>query len=131
MLLLLPALSEGQQGAKCPQSGPLSETQLAELQKGKLPAPRIRQLVVSCGIDFEPSGEVIGRLRATGMPEVVLGVVRVAFRPAERKLQAERAAWEYIKDSLNPAVFEGYLRQYPEGHFAAPARQRYRDLNSK
>jgi formylglycine-generating enzyme required for sulfatase activity len=89
MLLLLPALSDAQQAAKCPQAAPLSETQLAELHKGKLPAPRIRQLVVSCGIDFEPSGEVIGRLRSAGMPEVVLGAVRAATGPAATKRRAE------------------------------------------
>ena len=47
---------------------------------------------------------------------------------AERKQKAEQTLWESIKDSRDPAAFEDYLGRYPEGHFAAAARQRYRDL---
>jgi hypothetical protein len=114
MLLLLPASAEAQQVVKCP--GPLSEAQLTELVKGSVPATRIRQLVASCGIDFQPTGEAISRLRSSGMPQTVLDAVRAATGPAKRKRQAEQALWESIKDS-------------PEmGQFAAPARQKYRDL---
>jgi len=128
MLVLVPTLIEAQPAAPCPQSGPLSEAQLTELLKGSVAAPRIRQLVASCGVNFEPTGEAISRLRAAGMPQTVLAAVRAAIGPAERKRRVEQALWESIKDSQAPAVFEGYLRQYPEGQFAVTAQQKYRDL---
>ena len=64
VLFLLSALTDAQQPVKCPQAGPLSEAKLTELVKGSVPAARIGQFVGSCGIDFEPTGEVIGRLRS-------------------------------------------------------------------
>jgi serine/threonine protein kinase/tetratricopeptide (TPR) repeat protein len=63
--------------------------------------------------------------QSAGAPPDAVGV---ATGPAERKGQAEQALWETIKDSRDPAVFEDYLRRYPEGQFAAPARQRHGDL---
>jgi formylglycine-generating enzyme required for sulfatase activity len=125
MLLLLPTLTEAQPPVRC--SGPLSEAQLTDLLKA-VPTLRMRQLVASCGIAFEPTGEVIGRLRSAGMPQTVLDAVRAATGPAERKRQAEQALWESMKESQEPTAFEDYLRRYPEGQFAEPARQKYRDL---
>ncbi len=49
-------------------------------------------------------------------------------READRKQKADAAVWESIKDRVDPAVFEGYLRRNPEERFAAVARQRYGDL---
>ena len=129
MLLLLPALAEAQPAVRCPQSAPLSEDQLTKLVKGSVvPDAPIRQYLASCGIDFEADGGVIGRLRSAGASETVVDAVRAAIGPAERKRQAEQVLWESIKDSPDPMVFEDYLRRYPEGQFAAPARQRYGDL---
>jgi len=82
----LPALAEAQQVVKC--RGTLSEAQLTELVKGSIPAVRIGQLVASCGIDFEPTGEAISRLRSAGKPETVLGAVRTAVS-APPKLSAQ------------------------------------------
>jgi len=76
MILSLPALTEAQPAARC--SGPLSEAQLTALVKGSVPATRVRQLVASCGIDFEPNGAAISRLRSAGVPETALDAVRVA-----------------------------------------------------
>lgn len=83
MLLLLPALTEAQQAVNC--RGPLSEAQLTELVKGSVPAPRIGQFVASCGIDFEPTDDAIGRLRSVGALESVLAAVRAATGPAARQ----------------------------------------------
>jgi formylglycine-generating enzyme required for sulfatase activity len=85
MLLLLPALTEAQSVAKCPQPGPLSEAQLTDLAKSPVPAARVGQLVAVCGIDFEPTEEAISRLRSAGAPESVLAAVRSATGPATRK----------------------------------------------
>jgi hypothetical protein len=117
MLLLLPALTEAQQSVPCP--GPLSEAQLTQLVKGSVPAARIGQLVGGCGIDFEPTGEAIGRLRSAGMPQTVLDAVRTATGPAERKRQAEQALWESIKDSPEMESFADYLRRYPAFAFSS------------
>jgi formylglycine-generating enzyme required for sulfatase activity len=122
MLLLLPALTEAQPVARC--SRPLSEAQLTELQKGSVPAPVIGQNVAKCGIAFEPTGEVIGRLRSAGMPQTVLDAVRVAIGPAERARQAEQASWQSIKDSRDPGLFEQFLREYPASQYAGAVREK-------
>ena len=44
--------------------------------------------------------------------------------PAPEPEPASLAFWESIKDSPNPVDYEAYLRQHPEGHFAALARAR-------
>ena len=126
MFLLLLALTEAQQSVPCP--GPLSEAQLTQLVKGSVPAARIGQLVASCGIDFEPDGGAIGRLRSAGMPRTALDAVRAATGPAERKRQAEQALWESIKDSHEIESFEDYLRRYPEGLFEVHASLAIRRL---
>ena len=123
MLLLLPALTEAQQSVPCPQSGPLSEAQLTDLMKA-VPAPRIRQLVASCGIDFEPTLEPMEHLRSAGAPETVLDAVRVAIGPVERARQAEQASWQSIKDSRDPGLFEQFLREYPASQYAGAVRQK-------
>jgi len=87
--LLLPALTEAQQAVKCPQPGPLSVAQLTDLLKSPVPKTRVGQLVVSCGIDFEPAEDAIGRLRSAGAPESVL----VACCPREDPPQGSPASW--------------------------------------
>ena len=122
MLLLLPAWTEAQPVARC--SRPLSEAQLTELRKGSVPAPVIEQNVAKCGIAFESTGEVIGRLRSVGMPQTVLDAVRVAIGPAERARQAEQASWQSIKDSRDPGLFEQFLREYPASQYAGAVREK-------
>jgi hypothetical protein len=132
MLLLLPALAGAQQVVPCPGDGrPLSEARLIELVKGKAVfETRKRQLVASCGIDFEPTDEAIARLRSEGASEVVLDAVRAATGPAERKRQAEQSAWESTKDSRDPRTFERFLRDYPNGRNAGAARQKLEGLRT-
>ncbi len=50
----------------------------------------------------------------------------VAAQPVDK----ETIFWEGIKDSRNPAAFEAYLRQYPEGAFAELARFRISTLSA-
>jgi len=127
MLLLLSALA-GAQPVPVRCHGPLSEAQLTDMVKGSMPEPRIGQYVAACGIDFEPSEDAIDRLRSAGAPESVLAAVRAATGPTARKRKAESALWESIKDSQDAAVFEDYLRRYPEGQFVELARQKGRAL---
>ncbi len=54
-------------------------------------------------------------------------LIAAAEAKAER-LAAARELWESVKDSQNPADFEGYLTQYPDGTYAAEARNRRQAL---
>ena len=42
--------------------------------------------------------------------------------------QAEIVVWQSIKDGTSPAMFEEFLRQFPDGQFAAFARVRLKEL---
>jgi len=129
MLGSLPALAEAQQvPVRC--HDPLSEDQLTEMVKHSVPALPIQRNIAKCGIDFNATDEVIGRLRSAGAPETVLAAVRVATGPLERKRRADQALWDSVKDSQDPAKYEDYLRRYPAGQYAALARQKYRQLTA-
>ena len=129
MLVLLPALAEAQQvPVRC--HDPLSEDQLTEMVKHSVPALPIQRNIAKCGIDFDATDEVIGRLRSAGAPETVLAAVRVATGPLDRKRQADQAFWDSVKNSQDPAKYEDYLRRYPAGQYAALARQKYRQLTA-
>ena len=43
---------------------------------------------------------------------------------ATEELRAEMVFWESIRSSSDPADFRAYLEQYPQGRFAALARNR-------
>ena len=43
----------------------------------------------------------------------------------------ELALWDSVKDSRNPAAFEEYLRQFPDGAFAGIARLRLAELSGQ
>lgn len=45
--------------------------------------------------------------------------------------EAETAAWSGIKDSNNPAMFEAFLKQFPNGTFAPLASARLEQLKAK
>jgi len=45
--------------------------------------------------------------------------------------QAEIVVWQTIKDSTSPAMFEEYLRQFPDGQFSAFARVRLKELKGE
>jgi formylglycine-generating enzyme required for sulfatase activity len=129
-VLALAAAGEvaGQAPIRCP--GPLSEAQLLDLVKGRVPEPRVRQYVATCGIGFALTAETERRLRAAGATQAILDLLR-STEPgaaAELQLRAELALWESIKESRDGAVFEDYLRRYPAGQFAAAARSRLGEL---
>ena len=42
----------------------------------------------------------------------------------------ELAFWDTVKDSDNPAMYEAYLKGYPDGAFAALAKLRLDELGS-
>ena len=54
-----------------------------------------------------------------------------AEQQAAAKSEADAAAWSGIKDSDNPALFEAYLKQFPEGTFAGLAQARLDELKNK
>jgi uncharacterized caspase-like protein len=54
-----------------------------------------------------------------------------AEQQAAAKSEADAAAWSGIKDSDNPALFEAYLKQFPDGTFAALAQARLDELKAQ
>ena len=55
---------------------------------------------------------------------VTVNVTTAAMTPPPVATDREALFWMSIKDGTDPAGFEAYLRQYPEGTFSALARQR-------
>jgi peptidoglycan hydrolase-like protein with peptidoglycan-binding domain len=57
---------------------------------------------------------------------------QAAAAAEEQRLVAlkEIALWDTIKDSNNPALFDAYLKRYPSGQFAGPARSRIKELET-
>jgi hypothetical protein len=57
----------------------------------------------------------------------------VAAAPAnspDLHAQADLVYWESIRDSKNPAVFEDYLRRFPDGQFVVPAKSKLDELRA-
>ncbi len=50
-----------------------------------------------------------------------------AAMPAD--VAIELAFWDSVKDSDNPALYDAYLEQYPQGSFVALARARLKELS--
>jgi hypothetical protein len=55
---------------------------------------------------------------------VTVNVTTAAVSPPPVAADREALFWMSIKDGTDPASFEAYLKQYPQGTFAALARQR-------
>ena len=64
--------------------------------------------------------------------EAVRKAKEAAAAAEEQSLAAlkEIALWDTIKDSNNSALFDAYLKRYPGGQFAAPARSRMKELET-
>ena len=58
-------------------------------------------------------------------------VAAVTPPPAPSAQQAELLFWDSIKDSDNPATFEAYLKQFPNGIFAGLAQAKVDELKSE
>ncbi len=65
----------------------------------------------------EPKQEVVASIE----PPVNLSPTRDVL-PAQSRAEQEMLFWQSIKDSDQPAYFEAYLDQFPEGMYAAIAR---------
>ena len=74
---------------------------------------------------------IISKLTAA-FAVVLFAMLAVAPLPAEGQDEAatatERVFWQSVADSENPADFEAYLEQWPEGVFARLARTRLAEL---
>jgi hypothetical protein len=62
---------------------------------------------------------------------VTVNVTTVAATPPATTADREALFWASIKDGTDPAGFEAYLKQYPNGVFAPLARQRLAGLAGK
>jgi uncharacterized caspase-like protein len=54
--------------------------------------------------------------------------VRRGPDPGQARADRETVFWQSIQNSRDPADFEAYLKQYPDGSFAVLARNRLQDL---
>ena len=73
------------------------------------------------------SSSLTGDLVVNGTAGVTTAAVSAAAPAPDR----ESLFWMSIKDGTDPAGFEAYLRQYPQGTFAALARQRLASVSQQ
>ncbi|MDA7949217.1 MAG: SUMF1/EgtB/PvdO family nonheme iron enzyme [Hyphomicrobiaceae bacterium] len=73
----------------------------------------------------ELSLSLIGEFYLRGMPEA--GVVQAPLPPPD----PAAVAWETVKESIDPQLVQDYLKQFPQGIFAALARSKLRSLTEQ
>ncbi len=145
-LFIVAPIGADQEPARCPSTGPLSEADMIRLIAGQAAERRFGQFVAQCGVGIAVTGEVEERLRAAGATDAMIAMIRnaaqkqAAQKAAESQSQAEaaaavqqaveQAAWDVIKDSRDPQVFDSFLKQYPNGQHASPARNRLVELSA-
>ncbi|HJR20639.1 MAG TPA: caspase family protein, partial [Dongiaceae bacterium] len=77
------------------------------------------------------TGPVILKALSAAQPPQVAAVTPPPTPPAGASTQqAELLFWDSIKDSDNPATFQAYLTQFPNGVFAGLARAKIDELKS-
>jgi len=81
LLLALPLRARAQASVNCAAPGPLTQQRMAELA-GKVGEPRLIQYVMTCGVGFAVSAEEEGKLRAAGVSETVIQLIREKGRRA-------------------------------------------------
>jgi uncharacterized caspase-like protein len=64
------------------------------------------------------------RLAAPAAPATQPAAQPAAAAAPANTIEAERAYWESAKDSTNPDIFQDYLNQFPNGIYAALARDK-------
>jgi hypothetical protein len=77
LTVLLTCLSVGlaqETSIKC--AGPLTEVQITDLVKSYVPEARLKQIVNTCGIQFNLSSEIEKRLRTAGATQAILDFLR-------------------------------------------------------
>jgi formylglycine-generating enzyme required for sulfatase activity len=106
------AETQPQPALSCAQ--PLSESTLTELVKGTaVPPERIREYVAVCGVDFQPTGEAIGRLRSAGAAESVLDAVRAAVKSNPEPVEPVAPPPAVAVAKSNPAPVEAVIPPAP------------------
>ncbi len=127
-------VASSQQPVNCP--GPVTHALLTRLLNEGVSERRVVQVISTCGVAFELTPEREELLRAVNATDAVIAAIlreerkkadaaHALQREAEvRALAAEQAAWDVVKGSDDPRVFEEFLRQYPSGEYAASARER-------
>ena len=76
-------------------------------------------------VSYKVEGAVVPPLAAPAKP------AQAEPAPAPTDLNVEIVFWESIRASKDPADFRAYLEQYPQGKFAALARNRLAALSEK
>jgi hypothetical protein len=81
LLLAIPLRVAAQASVNCSPPGPLTQQRMAELA-GKVGEPRLIQYVMTCGVGFAVTAEEEGKLRAAGVSETVIQLIREKGRRA-------------------------------------------------
>ena len=79
-------------------------------------------------VEWETLERVWLALGDAGTVLASLNAGAAAAPPADPKMAVELAFWNTIKDARDPAMFEAYLRRYPQGAFADIARLKILNL---
>src|SRR5262245_49080925 len=112
---------------------PLGATDLQELLTKKVSEAMVKQLITSCGLMMTLDDTTERELRRLGATEALMALVKEKATSATRtelELRAEVEHWSSIKDSTSPAVFNDYLKRYPNGRFVVPAQAKLAALTS-
>jgi tetratricopeptide (TPR) repeat protein len=78
---------------------PLSKDEILDLVRSEAPARRVVDLIRQRGIDFEPTGDVIGELKSANADDLVIEAVRAARQPpasiqAQERLTRAKEFWK-------------------------------------
>jgi tetratricopeptide (TPR) repeat protein len=82
-----------------PPQKPLSKDEILDLVRSEVLARRIVDLIRQRGIDFEPTGDVIGELKSANADDLVIEAVRAARQPpasiqAQERLTRAKEFWK-------------------------------------
>jgi hypothetical protein len=77
-------------------------------------------------LQFEPGSQVDLTRQDIGAPEIPKPALP---EPAPDPKIIEARQWEQIRNATDPAVFEQFARNYPNGQYAAAARQKIEQLH--
>src|SRR2546428_7512880 len=96
VLVLVWCKAKAQRPVKCPPA-PLSEAQVVELVRERVQERRMVKIVRACGVGFTVNNQALDTLRAVGLSQPVLNVLREA---------AHRLATPVKRSSVPPIQVE-------------------------
>ena len=112
----LPGLGQQTPEIKCAKK--LRIADVSELVEAGVGEPRIRQFLMTCGIDFAATPKNLETLRAAGSSLSLMELI--SSEALQRRVEYE--FWMSVKDLPGPEGVRGYLRRYENGDFTLQAK---------